>query len=142
VQGVGDPWHDEEPSGSLPGGGALACLPTVVVPGPLPTQGAQAKASPTAVAALANKLPGGQGAAESGHCTALCATNPNTVWVAQTAKLPKAPAMARGDLGMRESAIRAPRDFPFPPRGQIAKSASSMSSQGSPGVSPAAWKMI
>ena len=78
MQGVGDPWHDEEPSGSLPGGGALACLPTVVVPGPLPTQGAQAKASPTAVAALANKLPGGQGAAESGHCTALCATNPNT----------------------------------------------------------------
>ena len=75
--GGADPWH--EPSGSLPGGGALACLPTVVVSGPLPTQGAQAKAAPTAVAALANKLPGGQGAAKSGHCTALCNTPKHSV---------------------------------------------------------------
>jgi len=83
-KGVGGHWH--EPSGSLPGGGALACLPTVVVPGPLPTQGAQAKAAPHSCGSGTCQLPGGQGAVE-GERGLACAAHPNTVWCGAGCKI-------------------------------------------------------
>ena len=89
----------------------LAC-PLLWCQGHSPPREHRPKLPPRLWQRLPTNCQGGKGQPRVGTAR-LCATHPNTVWVVQTAKLPKAPAMARGDLGMRESAIRAPRDFPF-----------------------------